>query len=131
MRDQTQSTPVDPHTCFFTRTALLTLPPEWRIPMVHIGQALYEIGLEIYGIAPETRDGYLSTCHQLVGFAGDLRIVGDQLAALAQEPEGADLSDAESRLCKLAGRLAPKVAEISRTLMDAGRGIRPDGGRAL
>lgn len=130
MSDQTESIPVDPHTCFFTRTALLALPPAWRIPMIHVGEALYEIGLEKFGIVPESSDSLECTCHRVIAFAGDLRIVGDHLAAMGQEPDGSELGDTERRLCRLAGRFAPQVREISKALLDAGRGIGPDGGPA-
>ena len=126
MSDREKSTAVSPNTCYFTRTALLTLPPEWRIPMVHIGEALYEIGLEKFGLALESSDSLECTAHQLIAFSNDLRILADQLAAMGQEPDSSDMSDTERDLCKLAGRFAPQVREISQALMDAGRGsVRP------
>lgn len=115
---------------FFTRTALLTLPPGWRIPMIHVREALYEIGLEKFGITPEASSSLECTCHQLIAFAGDLRVAADQFAAMGQEPDGSEMGDAERRLCRLAGRFSPQVREISKALLDAGRWIAPDGGWA-
>jgi hypothetical protein len=103
MSDREKSTPVDPYTCFFTRTALLTLPPAWRIPMLHVGQ--------------------------LTALGADLRLMGQQLAALGREPESSQMAASERRMCELCEVLAPQVDEASRALLDAGRGIGPDGGR--
>jgi len=128
MSDRSQSIPINPHTCLFTRTGLLTLPPEWRLPMVHIGEALYQIGLEVFGITPEAESSLESTGRRLIAFAVDLESLSDELAATGIEPEATQMGDRERRLCKLAGRFAPQVREISRTLLDAGRGIGPDGG---
>lgn len=119
--------PVSPPTCYFTRTALLTVPPQWRTPFVHLGEAIYEIMLEVVGIAPEARSGLEVTARELIAIGGDLRIAADQLDALGREPEASDLSKPEERLCALAGRMGVQVREISRELVDAGRGIGPDG----
>jgi len=115
----------DPEISFLNHSALLTLPPEWRAPFVLAGRALYEMALERFGIAPAAPDSIATTCRQLDALATELRTIGEQLWEIAAEPHYSDLGQAETRLCKLAGKLAPKIGEISQDLAKAAVGPAP------
>ena len=112
------SSPVasEPEVCAFRHTSLLQAPVAWRGALRHLGEALDDVSLEIYGLVPEASDSLTTTRARLRAIGADLGTCGRQLAELAAEPEGSELVEAEVRLCQLAGRLASQVKEVSRRL---------------
>ena len=117
--------PPDPHVGFFTKSALLTLPPGWRAAAELVGEGLYTLALEVWGIAPEEKDSLGTVRRQLHALAGELSTVAAQLSELGEEPRHSEMGAEEKRLCELAARLAPRVEEIAQELTRAGLGPAP------
>jgi len=109
--------PTPPADCFFRHTSLLQVPQSWRGALRHLGEALDDVTLEIYGLVPEAPDSLATTVERLRAIADDLATSARQLEELAAEPEASELVEAEVALCRLAGRWAPKVKELVKEVL--------------
>jgi len=120
MSDRSQSIPAPiPQVCFFRHSALVNLPGSWRISLTQLGIALFDLCLELYGQAPETRSSLETTRAVLLAIALDLRTAHEQLEEVAVAVQLSELQPEESRLCRAAGSLAPQVRELSEALLRA------------
>lgn len=111
----------------FSYVGLVNLPKEWRLPLLILGRSLFDISLEVFGVAPEEPDSLGSTVKQVLAVADDLRVCACLLAELGGEPGKTEMSQAEVGLCHFAGRLAPSVQVVSEDLRVATRGRIPEG----
>jgi len=107
--------------CFFRHSALLAFPESWRETLVEIGETLFDLGIEAYGLAPEETASPPTTRKQVRAIAADLHTTGELLHELAVEPQMSQMTKEEIQLCELASRFLPQVEEISRALDAASR----------
>jgi len=102
--------------CFFRYIAMLNVPEEWRKALLHFGHALFGLTLDVYGVAPEEDASLPTTVKRVNAIANDLRVSSGLLEELGLEPGASEMSEAEARLCRIAGKLAVSVREVSEDL---------------
>jgi len=107
---------ISPDVCVFRHVALLHVPEPCRRPLRHLGNLLFDWSMETFGIADEEPDTEAITARRLQAIGEDLETAGHQLAALSLEPEGSEVGRAEQTMCDQAGRLAPSVLHLARTV---------------
>lgn len=115
-KDPRKGPPFSARVSFFRSAALLNLPEPSRIVLDHLGLALYDLTLEVFGQVPEAPDGLEITRRLLLGIASDLRTAEDQLTELALAAEESEIVAEELRLRRFAGQLAPRLREVGAAL---------------
>lgn len=111
--------PFDPEVSIFREVALLHLPSEWRPALRQLGVWLFDWSLERWGIANEAPDTLSQTGARMKAIAADLKSAREMLWGLASEAGQTEMTEAELRLCRVAGKLAPKAGEVARDLIRA------------
>lgn len=92
----------------FEPWALLVFPPDLRAHLASLGKHLFASALERHGIE--------GVQPQVAAIAAGLELAAARLHAIGLEAQLTELDAREQRMCEHAGRLAPKVGEIARSL---------------
>lgn len=117
MSDRLQSTLTDPPPHgIFRQSGLLVFPAPWRPALHDLGSRLFDMALESFGFTPEHRNSLDTSTEQIAALRGDVITSAQQLRQLSREAGTTDMTEAEMRLCRRAGEIAPQLESVAEAL---------------